>query len=137
MFIKKRAHGFSLVELMVVVAIIGILLAIAVPNYRDYIRKARKSAATATLAEIASREGQYLVNARQYFELKADGTTVPAGVRVTVPDDVKTYYVVTALPDTSVTPVTFVVSAVPIAGMGQESLGTLQLNSDGTRVGNW
>lgn len=137
MFIKKRAHGFSLVELMVVVAIIGILLAIAVPNYRDYIRNARKSAATATLAEIASREGQYLVNARQYFELKADGTTVPAGVRVTVPDDVKTYYVVTALPDTSVTPVTFVVSAVPIAGMGQESLGTLQLNSDGTRVGNW
>lgn len=137
MFIKKQAHGFSLVELMVVVAIIGILLAIAVPNYRDYIRKARKSAATATLAEIASREGQYLVNARQYFELKADGTTVPAGVRVTVPDDVKTYYVVTALPDTSVTPVTFVVTAVPIAGMGQESLGTLQLNSDGTRVGNW
>lgn len=137
MFIKKRANGFSLVELMVVVAIIGILLAIAVPNYRDYIRKARKSAATATLADIASREGQYLVNARQYFELKVDGTTVPAGVRVTVPDDVKTYYVVTALPDTSVTPVTFVVSAVPIAGMGQESLGTLQLNSDGTRVGNW
>lgn len=137
MFIKKRANGFSLLELMAVVAIMGILMAIAIPSYRDYIRKARKSAAIATLAEIASKEGQYLINARQYFELKADGTTVPAGVGVTVPDDVKSYYVVTALPDTSVTPVTFVVSAAPIAGKGQESLGTLQLNSDGTRVGNW
>lgn len=137
MYIKKRANGFSLLELMAVVAILGILIAIAIPGYRDYIQKARKSAATAVLAEIATKEVQYLVNARRYFELRGDGTTDPAGVGVSVPDDVKTYYVVTAVPDTSVVPVTFVVSAAPIAGMGQESLGTLQLRSDGTRVGNW
>lgn len=137
MFIKKRAKGFSLLELMAVVAIMGILLAIAVPSYQNYIRKARKSSATALLVEIASKEGQYLINARQYFELKADGSTVPAGVGVSVPDEIKRYYVITALPDTSVTPITFVVAATPVAGMGQESFGTLQLQSDGARVGNW
>lgn len=59
----KRQQGFSLVELMIVVAIIGALTAIAIPAYKDYVKKSEATAALATLkslqtqAQIVTQEG--------------------------------------------------------------------------------
>ncbi len=68
----NRTSGFSLVELMVVVVIIGILAAISAIGYRKYIARARLSEATAMLAELAAKEQLYFLDNGQYMEAHND-----------------------------------------------------------------
>lgn len=58
--------GFTLIELMVVVAIVGILAAIAYPSYLDQVRKGRRAEAQALLMELAQRQQNFLMIRRRY-----------------------------------------------------------------------
>lgn len=62
----REAVGFTLIELMIVVAIIGVLTAIAYPSYTKHVKTANRSAAQQLMLKIASREEQYLLDARAY-----------------------------------------------------------------------
>ena len=73
----KRERGFSLVELLVVVAIVGILSAIAVPQYSDYVLRGKIAEATATLSEHRVRMEQYFQDNRTYVGACAAGTIAP------------------------------------------------------------
>ncbi len=64
--VKRLQKGFTLVELMIVVAIIGILASIAVPSYQEYVRRARASGATGVLADMRIKMEQYYQDNRRY-----------------------------------------------------------------------
>jgi type IV pilus assembly protein PilE len=63
---RPRAHGFTLVEVMIVVAIIGILASIALPSYTQYVVQARRTEAQAVLMELAQLQERWRVNHTTY-----------------------------------------------------------------------
>ncbi|MGC2167172.1 MAG: type IV pilin protein, partial [Gallionella sp.] len=78
----ERATGFTLVELMVVVAIIGILAGIAVPAYSDYVTRGKLVDATTQLSEGRVKIEQYFQDNRTYDD-------VSAAIKSPVPDPSK------------------------------------------------
>ena len=121
----KYTKGFTLIELMIVVALIGILSAIALPQYSKYILKGNRAAAQAFMLDVANREKQYLLDARVY----TDSLTTLA---VTTPADVAKNYTVTIVIGTGVFP-TFTVTATPKPGTQQAGDGTLELTDSGAK----
>ncbi|MCE5182170.1 MAG: prepilin-type N-terminal cleavage/methylation domain-containing protein [Betaproteobacteria bacterium] len=73
----KTQNGFTLIELMIVVAIIGILAAIAVPSYKDYVIRGKVSEAPAQLATLRVKLEQYFQDNRTYVGACAAGTVAP------------------------------------------------------------
>lgn len=59
-------RGFTLVEMMVVVAIISVIAAIAMPSYTNYITRANRSAAKAVMVRITDRQEQFFLDNKQY-----------------------------------------------------------------------
>ena len=62
----KRNQGFTLIEVMIVVVIVGILTAIAIPNYSDYVIRSRIIRATTGLADMRVRMEQFFQDNRTY-----------------------------------------------------------------------
>lgn len=73
----KKAAGFTLVELMIAVIIVGILAAIVIPTYSDYVRRGKIAEATSQLASMAVKLEQYFQDNRTYAGACAVGTTAP------------------------------------------------------------
>ncbi|MCP3673102.1 MAG: type IV pilin protein [Gammaproteobacteria bacterium] len=68
----QRQNGFSLLELMIVVALMGIIMSIALPSYQDSIQKARRSDAMSALMDAANRQEQFMLDNNSYSTNLAD-----------------------------------------------------------------
>ena len=62
----NKSQGFTLIELMIVVAIIGILAAIAMPSYSDYVTRSKIMSATTGLMDASVKAEQYFMDNRTY-----------------------------------------------------------------------
>jgi type IV pilus assembly protein PilE len=125
----KRNRGFTLIEIMVVVAIVAILAAIALPSYQSHLRKARRANAEAFLSNVAVRQQQYMLDARGF----ALGSTAITDLGMSVPSDVSQYYAVTVTPAAATTPPTFTITATPGSGGVQAPDGTLTIDNTGAK----
>lgn len=121
----RRAAGFTLLEVLIVVAIIGILAAVAYPSYQQYVVRTHQSAAQQYLLELSSRQQQYLGETSDY----ADETTLKG--LAPVPEEVDDFYTVSQTLVTS--PLSFTLTATPKAGTIQASADTLTLTSAGVK----
>lgn len=73
----KKPAGFTLIELMIVVTIIGILASIAIPSYQEFVQRGKISEATSQLATMAVKLEQYFQDNRTYVGACAAGTAAP------------------------------------------------------------
>jgi type IV pilus assembly protein PilE len=77
--LKAAQKGFTLIELMIVVAIIGILASIVMPNYTEYVNRARATEATSALADMRIRMEQHFQDTRSYAGNNAVLCAAPNG----------------------------------------------------------
>lgn len=130
----RPVAGFSLIELMVAVAIVAILTAIAYPAYTSQMKKGRRSAAESLLMDIAQREQQYLLDQRSYAP--DTGT-----LNVTIPQDVTPYYTL-AICQSAAPPCTapsagslaYVAVATPIPASAQAGDSILTIDNTGAKT---
>lgn len=132
----KQAKGFTLIEIMIVVAIMGVLAAIAIPQYGQYVARSNRTAAQAFMMDVASREKQYLLDARSYTPNWALTDPAP-NLGMTVPADVSRNYTITVIAPVQTPPV-FTVVATPIGLQAAKTHNEVQqLDDVGTKTGTW
>jgi type IV pilus assembly protein PilE len=134
---KKKGSGFTLIELMIVITIVGILAMVAIPAYDSYMMRGRRSDAQQLLIEIATKQGQFLLDARGYADAVGDGGlnigrtgwTCAAGCTN------RFYSVAISTVDNNAQPPYFQLTAT--AEGIQAPDGALTLDSTGAKTGKW
>ncbi|MBS1154431.1 MAG: putative type 4 fimbrial biosis transrane protein [Proteobacteria bacterium] len=116
-----KMKGFTLIELMIVIAILGVLVAIAVPSYTGYVRRARLTEAFDTLASHALRMEQAYQNNNNYGT--AANTCVPAAPAAT------TFFTFSC----ATTGLTFQGFTLTATGQGNMAGHAFTINDAGTR----
>lgn len=127
---RRTAGGFTLIEVMITVAIVALLAAIAYPSYQQFVRDARQSDAQGFMMDVSSRAQQYRMDLRNYPT--ALGTNA-GELDMDVPTEVSDYYTVT-LTRQAGPPQTYTITATPKAGTMQAGEATLTLTSTGNKT---
>jgi type IV pilus assembly protein PilE len=129
----RRERGFTLIELMIVVAIIAIVAGIGYPQYQNYIRKTHRSSAQAFLMDAAQRQQQYFLDNRSYAPDLA-ALFGKATVAEAVPAEVSPYYGIPVVVTSAGPPPTFTITATPQGAQVAADEPVLSIDNTGTKT---
>jgi type IV pilus assembly protein PilE len=124
----NRTRGFSLIELMVVVVVIGLLSAIALPSYTRYVLRSHRSSAITGVLDVASRQARYYTTNNTYTtSMTALG--YPADP-MPLTDSSNRYY---DLSVASASATAFSIRAVPVNAQTKDTCGTYRISDLGVK----
>ena len=127
-----RQRGFTLIELMIAVAVVAILASIALPSYQDQVRKSRRGDAQSFATDVVARQQQFLLDRRTYAVSITDAPAAN-GLGLAVPTSVTPFYRVTIATDNSAPP-TFTVTLTPLGAQANDTCGTLTITAAGKKA---
>jgi type IV pilus assembly protein PilE len=139
-----KNSGFTLIEVMIVVALIGILAAIAIPSYQDSLRRSRRGDAQGALVslenfmeQLATETGCYIPGPDRICVPPFAGDNVtpvlPPGLTRSPATGATIYYNLSVAVAPAITQTTYTIQAIPVVGSSQTIDGTMQLDSTGAR----
>ncbi len=150
---RNRTRGFTLLEVMIVVVIVGVLAAIALPAYQSQVRKSNRSAAQQFMQDVALREQQIMMDQRgyvpvtdtAYFGNKPSDSN--SGVGLAAPSSTMGKYTFVVTRDNTTTPPSYMITATAVGSQDKDaSLNKMSLDhlgqrktytSGGTVTGSW
>ena len=127
-WMMKKTHGFTLIELMIVVAILAIIVVLGYPSYRDQVMKARRADGKAFLLEIADRQERYYSDQSSYTtditDLGFDDDIAPDGYyKAAITDD----------PTGDLT-LSYTITVTPLGSQLKDKCASFTVTSQGTRT---
>lgn len=133
---NRSGLGFTLVELMVVFAIVGILAAIVYPNYSQYVIRASREAAQTELMQLATLQEKIYLNSNAYSANLAGNYNGTSGAGLGIPTARTTdgKYTLSLTPNTPGQ--NFTLTATPVMGISQAADGAITIDSAGQRLRN-
>ncbi len=123
--IRSQIAGFTLIELMITVAIVGILAAIAYPSYQDSVRKSWRANGASCLMELAQRMERRFTGSSSY----AGNALPPSGC--TTEGDMAAHYGFSFTANPTAT--AFTLQAVPVGSQASDTCGTLTITQTGLK----
>lgn len=129
----RRARGFTLIEIVIVMAIVAILSAIAIPQYFQYIARGHRSEARATLTHAAQWMERWRTERGSYQNPQnlPNPPQLPVGLQTSPASGAAVYNITVATP----TPATYTLTATPVAPgpMANDGCGNFTLDGTGLR----
>ena len=126
----RKKTGFTLIELMIVVAIVGLLTLLAWPSYQDYIKKGKRAEGKSALAQAAQAMERYFTNNNTYtVDLTAAGFKAYSGESAAT----SAYTIVAIAGTTGTIATSYILTAAPSSWDDTAACGDLTINQAGTR----